>query len=207
MVQRLLIINSALWIVTWMASRLANPALEEWMTVNLALFPVGSGLFRPWQLVTYMFMHGSWTHVAFNMFTLWMFGRIIEYDMRSRRFLVYYLVCGVGAGVVQLLVGALLPGEGLHITVGASGAIYGLLLAFAMLHPNDIIMPLIPPIPMKAKWAVLMFAAFELFLGIGSAARPGSADNVAHFAHLGGALFGFVLLWWWIRKGKIYRYS
>jgi len=206
MVQNLLIINSALWIVTWMAGRLANPAFEETLIKNLALFPIGSEYFRPWQLVTYMFMHGSWTHVAFNMFTLWMFGRIIEYDLRSRRFLVYYLVCGVGAGLVQLFVGALLPSGGLHITVGASGAIYGLLLAFGVLHPNDIIMPLIPPIPMKAKWAVLVFAGMELFLGIGSSALPGLADNVAHFAHLGGALFGFVLLWWWLRSRKIYRY-
>jgi membrane associated rhomboid family serine protease len=204
MVQNLMIINTALWIVTWMAGRLANPALENALNA-LALYPPGSGNFRPWQLVTYMFMHGGWIHIAFNMLTLWMFGRFIEYDMRSRRFLLYYLVCGVGAGLVQLFVGQLFPDGGLHVTVGASGAIYGLLLAFGMLHPNDIIMPIFPPIPMKAKWAVVIFAAFELFLGIRNVSVV-SADNVAHFAHLGGALFGFVLLWWWIRSGKIYRY-
>jgi membrane associated rhomboid family serine protease len=148
-----------------------------------------------------MFMHGGWTHVLFNMFTLWMFGRFIENDMGSRRFFIYYMVCGVGAGLIQLLVGWLI-GAPLNVpTVGASGAIYGLLLAFAMLHPNDIIMPLIPPIPMKAKWAMLVFAGIELFLGLGN------FDNVAHFAHLGGALVGFILLWWWLKTKKIYRYS
>jgi membrane associated rhomboid family serine protease len=152
-----------------------------------------------------MFMHGSWEHIIFNMFTLWMFGRFIEMDLGSRRFFVYYMVCGVGAGLIQMLV-CWLTNAPLDVpTVGASGAIYGLLLAFAMLHPNDIIMPLIPPIPMKAKWAVLVFCAIELLLGIRGSFF--SSDNVAHFAHLGGALFGFVLLWWWLKTKKIYRYS
>jgi membrane associated rhomboid family serine protease len=105
------------------------------------------------------------------------------------------MVCGVGAGLIQLLV-AHLTGAPLNVpTVGASGAIYGLLLAFGMLHPNDIIMPLIPPIPMKAKWAVMVFCAIELFLGIRGSLF--SADNVAHFAHLGGMLWGFGLLMYW----------
>ncbi|MDR2894543.1 MAG: rhomboid family intramembrane serine protease [Alistipes sp.] len=203
-VQNLLIANVMLWLATWMAMQFQSPRMIGLLN-SLALYPAGSPLFRPWQPVTYMFMHGSWEHVIFNMFTLWMFGRIIEYDMRSRRFLLYYMVCGVGAGLMQLLV-CHLTGAPLFVpTVGASGAVYGLLLAFGMLHPNDIIMPLIPPIPMKAKWAVVVFCAIELLLGIRGSFF--SADNVAHFAHLGGALFGFVLLWWWLRQHKLYRRS
>jgi membrane associated rhomboid family serine protease len=196
----LLIANVVLWLVTVLLSRGGN----DFMTEYLALFPVGSPWFHWWQPVSYMFMHGSWEHIIFNMFTLWMFGRFIELDLGSRRFFLYYMICGVGAGLIQLLV-CWLTGAPLNVpTVGASGAIYGLLLAFAMLHPNDIIMPLIPPIPMKAKWAVLIFCAIELFLGIRGSIF--SADNVAHFAHLGGALFGFVMLWMWKKQGKIYRY-
>jgi membrane associated rhomboid family serine protease len=205
-VQNLLIANIAVWIVTWVAESLQSPRLMA-ILYNMMLFPVDSPFFRPWQPLTYMFMHGGWAHIAFNMFTLWMFGRFIEYDMRSRRFLIYYLVCGVGAGLIQLLVGHLTGAPFNVPTVGASGAIYGLLLAFAMLHPNDIIVPLFPPIPMKAKWAVLIFAAIELLLGVMNARALTPADHVAHFAHLGGALFGFVLLWWWLRQRKIYRYG
>ncbi len=198
-VQNLLIANVVLWLVTWMAMQTQSPRLTGILN-SLALYPVGSPFFRPWQPVTYMFMHGGWAHVIFNMFTLWMFGRFIEYDLRSRRFLIYYMVCGVGAGVIQLLVCWLTSAPLFVPTVGASGAIYGLLLAFGMLHPNDIIMPLFPPIPMKAKWAVLIFCAIELFLGLRGSFF--SADNIAHFAHLGGALFGFMMLWWWKRKRR-----
>ncbi len=204
-VQNLLIANIVLWLVVWMAARTQSTGTLAVVLNSMMLFPAESPLFRLWQPVTYMFMHGSWEHVLFNMFTLWMFGRFIEYDLGSRRFFIYYMVCGVGAALVQLLV-CQLTGAPLNVpTVGASGAIYGLLLAFGMLHPNDIIMPLIPPIPMKAKWAVLVFCALELFLGISGSFF--SIDNVAHFAHLGGALFGFVLLWWWLKRRKIYRYS
>ncbi len=196
-VRNLLIINIALWLVTWLASRLQNPGLEN-ILGSLALYPIGSGLFHFWQPVTYMFMHAGWEHIIFNMFTLWMFGRFIEHDLGSRRFLTYYMVCGVGAGLIQLLV-CYLTGSG-YATVGASGAIYGLLLAFGMLHPNDIIMPLIPPIPMKAKWAILIFCAIELFLGIRGSIF--SADNIAHFAHLGGALWGFILLTVWKKQHR-----
>ncbi len=203
-VLNLMIANVAVWLVTWLTMRTQNPGLTGILN-SLMLFPAESPWFRLWQPVTYMFMHGSWEHIIFNMFTLWMFGRFIEYDMRSRRFFLYYMVCGVGAGLLQLLV-CWLTGAPLNVpTVGASGAIYGLLLAFGMLHPNDIIMPLIPPIPMKAKWAVLVFCAIELLLGIRGSMF--SADNVAHFAHLGGALVGFMLLWWWIKTKKIYRRS
>ncbi len=196
-VKNLLIINIALWLITWTAGRIGATGLNGLLS-SLALFPLGSGWFRLWQPVTYMFMHGGWEHIIFNMFTLWMFGRVIEYDLGARRFLTYYMVCGIGAGLTQLLV-CWLTGSG-YATVGASGAIYGLLLAFGMLHPNDIIMPLIPPIPMKAKWAILIFCGIELLLGIrGSLFSP---DNIAHFAHLGGALWGFLLLTYWKRRAR-----
>ena len=201
MVMNLMIANVTLWLVTWMTMQTENRFMTEVLN-RMMLFPAESPWFRVWQPLTYMFMHGGWAHVAFNMFTLWMFGRFIERDMGSRRFFAYYMVCGVGAGLIQMVV-CWATGAPLYVpTVGASGAIYGLLLAFGMLHPNDIIMPLFPPIPMRAKWAVLIFCGIELLLGLLS-----SADNVAHFAHLGGALFGFVLLWWWLRRRKLYRYS
>lgn len=195
-VQSLLLVNAALWVV-WLLVGGPNPPARVFVPNDVfdlwALFPVDSVWFRWWQPVTYMFMHGSWEHIVFNMFTLWMFGRFIERDLGARRFLIYYLVCGVGAGLIQLLV-CYLTGSG-GMTVGASGAIYGLLLAFAVLHPNDIIMPLIPPIPMRAKWAILVFCGIELFLGVRG--ELFSADNVAHFAHLGGALWGWLLLMFW----------
>ena len=186
--------------VMWLAIYLLPQNVEKYIIGYGALFPVGSPLFHSWQVVTYMFLHGGWEHIIFNMFTLWMFGRVIEYDLGSKRFLTYYMVCGIGAGLIQLLVNYLTHGT--DPTVGASGAIYGLLLAFGMMHPNDIIMPLIPPIPMKAKWAVLIFIAIEIFLGIRS--FDSLADNVAHFAHIGGMLWGFLLLWYWKKRGKIY---
>jgi membrane associated rhomboid family serine protease len=170
----------------------------------MALFPAESPFFRPWQLVTYMFMHGGWEHIVFNMFALWMFGRTLEYDLGSRRFLLYYMVCGIGAGLIQLLVGWLAATPLDVPTVGASGAIYGILLAFGMLHPNErIVLIYLPFWPIKAKWFVVIFGALELLLGIGSFSGA-LADNVAHFAHLGGMLWGFGLLWLWKKRRKIY---
>ncbi|HIW10341.1 MAG TPA: rhomboid family intramembrane serine protease [Candidatus Rikenella faecigallinarum] len=171
--------------------------------------------FRWWQPLTYMFLHGGFSHLFFNMFALWMFGRILEYDMGSRRFLTYYLICGVGAGLCNLGVNWFeyqhflsmgYPPQVVNqqwanhvVTIGASGAVFGVLLAFGMFHPNDRIMLLIPPIPMKAKWFVVAYGVIELFLGV---TQTGS--NIAHFAHVGGMLFGFVLLLLWKRSGKIY---
>lgn len=173
--------------------------------------------FRIWQPVTYMFLHGGFSHIFFNMFALWMFGRILEYDMGSKRFLLFYLVCGVGAGLCNLAVNwfeydhfvslgyAQAAPQQLQmwadniVTIGASGAVFGVLLAFGMFHPNDRIMLLIPPIPMKAKWFVIAYGVLELFLGV---TQQGS--NIAHFAHVGGMLFGFLLLVLWKKTGKIY---
>lgn len=184
----------------------------------LGLHFVLAGDFNVFQLVTYMFLHGSFTHLFFNMFSLWMFGGLIERTLGRNRFLTYYFVCGIGAGLCQELwqtgqyfvegmqnyemvnTGrSLIPmGEFLNYwtTIGASGACYGVLLAFGMLYPNERIMLLIPPIPMKAKYFVAGYAAIELF------SAYASNDNVAHFAHLGGMLFGLLLLRYWRKRAQ-----
>jgi membrane associated rhomboid family serine protease len=150
--------------------------------------------FLPWQLLTYGFLHGNFMHVAFNMLALVMFGAPLEYTWGNKRFLTYYLVCVAGAGVCQLLVGAWMVQQGgdVYPTIGASGGVFGLLLAYGMLFPNQRVMLLIPPIPMKARTLVIVYGAIELFLGA-SGFQPG----VAHFAHLGGMLFGWLLIRYW----------
>ncbi len=163
-----------------------------------ALSPIDTPFFHSWQVVTYMFLHGGFGHLFFNMFALWMFGRTLEYDLGSKRFLTYYMVCGIGAALVQIAVNYLTDTQA--YTVGASGAVYGILLAFGMLHPNNIIMLMFPPIPLKAKWFVVIYGAIELMSGLSD--RVG--DNVAHFAHLGGMIWGFLLLWYWKRNHKIF---
>jgi membrane associated rhomboid family serine protease len=150
--------------------------------------------FLPWQLLTYGFLHGSFMHVAFNMLALVMFGAPLEYTWGNKRFLIYYMVCVAGAGVCQLLVGAWMVQQGgdVYPTIGATGGVFGLLLAYGMLFPNQRVMLLIPPIPMKARTLVIVYGAIELFLGA-SGFQPG----VAHFAHLGGMLFGWLLIRYW----------
>ena len=179
--------------------------------------------FRIWQLVTYMFLHGSWSHVLLNMFSLWMFGRIIEQTMGQKRFLIYYFVCGIGAGICQelwqtgeffyyglqnydnvSLHGAILPMDqylNAWQTIGASGACYGILLAFGMTFPNERIMLLFPPIPMKAKYFVVGFAAIELLSAFYS------NGNVAHIAHLGGMLGGYMLIRHWRKQQNRNRFT
>ena len=194
------------------------PVVKNLIIINVlvymatALLPVGNemirfcalwfgaspfGEFHSYQFVTYMFLHASVEHIFFNMFALWMFGRTLEYELGSKRFLIYYLVCGVGAALIQLAT-AYLTGEMPIQLVGASGAVMGLLLAFGVMHPNAVIMLLIPPIPMKAKWFVVIYGVIELFLG-----WTGFGGNVAHFAHVGGMLWGLLLLQWWKRNGTI----
>lgn len=182
------------------------------------------------QLVTYMFMHGNFPHIFFNMFTLFMFGITLEYVMGSRRFLTYYMVCGIGAAVIQQIVWALtlpdmitqelaslnrMPFEQManimaldpsilarnlemFSTVGASGAVYGVLLAFGMLFPNRPLYLMFLPVPIKAKWMVFIWGGMELLLGMSSA-----SDGIAHFAHLGGMIFGFILMIYWKKKGMV----
>ncbi len=162
---------------------------------GLALWPLGAGQagapsFAPWQLVTYAFLHGGMLHLAFNMFALYMFGGMVERVFGTRRYLMYYFVCVVSAALTQLAFSTL--SGGMYPTVGASGGVFGLLLAYALYFPNNRVMLLFPPIPMPARTFVLFYAAIELFLGV-----TGTQEGVAHFAHLGGMIGGFALLRYW----------
>jgi membrane associated rhomboid family serine protease len=154
-----------------------------------ALWPVGAG-FRPWQLVTYAFLHGGLMHIAFNMFALYMFGGAIERVFGARRYLTYYLVCVVSAAIAQLLTAAI--SGAVYPTVGASGGVFGLLLAYAIYFPHSRIILIFPPIPMPARVFVVVYAVVELFLGV-----TGTEEGVAHFAHLGGLIGGFIMLRYW----------
>jgi membrane associated rhomboid family serine protease len=146
--------------------------------------------FMPWQLLTYGFMHGSLGHLLFNMLALLMFGAQLELLWGNRRYLTYYLVCVVGAGLCQL--GVVTWSGGTYPTVGASGGVFGLLLAYGLLFPNQRVMLLIPPVPMKARTLVIVYGAISLLFGI-----TGTQSGVAHFAHLGGMLFGWLLIRYW----------
>jgi len=179
-VKHLLIINVIVYLATVVLERYGYYNI----TNMLALNSIPTGRFGLWQLLTYMFMHASFSHLFFNMFALWMFGYILENYWGSRRFLFYYLVCGVGAGLCNILI----PGWGL--TVGASGAVYGVLLAFGMMFPEERIY-LYFLMPIKAKWFVIGYAVIELLEGIFV------SDGIAHFAHLGGMLFGLLLILYW----------
>lgn len=143
--------------------------------------------FMPFQFVTHMFMHGSLGHLFFNMFSLWMFGKILENYWGPKRFLLFYLLCGIAAAFAQQIMGDFV------VAVGASGAIMGLFAAFAFLFPNTELYLMFVPIPVKAKWAVIGFAAIDLFSGVAKV----SGDNVAHWAHLGGALAGIITVYLW----------
>lgn len=202
-------------LVVFLAMKLYD---SNMMYANFAMFNVDfrclgeadMTLFKPWQPLTYMFMHSAYdfSHIFFNMFSLWMFGRTLELEMGWKRFLIYYIVCGVGAalfqmGVAQIDLAHLEVGskdwvEYMTIpTVGASGAIFGLLLAFGLLHPNALISLIFPPITLKAKWFVIIYGVLELLLGV-----TGSMSNVAHFAHLGGMFWGWLLLLWWRHQAR-----
>jgi membrane associated rhomboid family serine protease len=153
-------------------------------------FPPYSWSFQPWQLVTYAFLHGGFTHLAFNMLALYMFGAVIERLLGGKRFCVYYAVCVVGAALTQLVYTQLTHGT--SPTMGASGGVFGLLLAYGLAFPHNRVMLLFPPIPMPAWLLVTLYGLMELYLG-----ATGSRDGVAHFAHLGGAAAGFLLILFW----------
>ena len=157
---------------------------------GLALWPLESGFFTPWQLITYGFLHGSFNHLFFNMFAVWMFGTPLERVWGTRRFLIYYTVCVAGAAVAQL--GVQLFEGGIYPTIGASGGVFGLLLAYGVMWPNNRIFLIFFPVPVPAKYFVLIYGGIELLLGF-SRAMPG----IAHFAHLGGMFFGAALLFKW----------
>lgn len=194
--RNLIIINIIVFIPT-----LIN---ENLMLSNFALFFPASRFFHFWQPLTHMFMHGSFTHILFNMYTLFIFGSAVENTIGSKKFLVFYLLTGLGAALmhtgVQYLQYAAGSASVLYVpTVGASGAIYGVLMAYAMLYPDSIMTLIFPPVSMKAKWFVLIFAVIEFLTGVG-----GTMDGIAHFAHLGGMVFGFILLRWWKRSGRLW---
>jgi len=255
-VLNILIINVLLFLATVILQRSSID-----LTRYLALYYPGSEYFQPYQLITHMFMHGSLTHIFFNMFALWMFGRVLESVWGPKRFFIYYFATGLGAAALHLFVNYLMINGMIHDaqatlnsldpdtfatfvksrvpeyfkqvsdfvaswagdpnnpgyaeeargfirqitdlrqnvpTVGASGAVFGVLLAFGMLFPNTQLMLLFPPIPIKAKWFVLGYGAIELWSAVIN--QPG--DNVAHFAHLGGMIFGFILIKYWNRTQR-----
>ena len=180
--QALLLANVAIFFL--------DELLGRTLTVWFALWPIGSAEFWPWQIGTYAFLHGSFNHLFFNMLGLWMFGSELEMVWGQKRYLQFYAASVVAAAVTQLIVNAVLGSSA--PTIGASGGLFGLLLAFGMMFPNRIIMPLFPPIPMKAKIFVAIFGGLELLFGV-----TGTMEGVAHFAHLGGMLGGFLMIRYW----------
>ncbi|HWB93472.1 MAG TPA: rhomboid family intramembrane serine protease [Puia sp.] len=217
-IKNLIIINGLVWLAE---ITMGNHALE-WMLNLFALHDVHSALFKPHQLVTYMFLHDAhnFEHILFNMFALWMFGAVLENYWGGKRFLVFYMVSGIGAAVCHLAVlyhemapvmdqfhflpiqaqQDLLYDPSFRVneaTLGASGAIFGCLAAFGYLFPNSLIY-LYFFVPIKAKWVVLGYAAIELFSGV----RASAGDNVAHWAHLGGGLVGLLLVIYWNRTNR-----
>lgn len=209
-VKNLLLINVITYVITMITG--------NFMYENFALFYFKSPFFKPFQLVTHMFMHGGFTHIFFNMYTLFIFGGVLERVWGSQKFLLYYFVTGIGAALLHLGVmylqlqgyiadvnaGDFMARANIQAllstpTVGASGAIYGLLLAYGMLFPNNVMQLIFPPVALKAKWFVLIFGALELLLGL-----SGRGGNVAHFAHLGGMIFGFFLILYWKKNNRMY---
>ncbi|MBQ8270327.1 MAG: rhomboid family intramembrane serine protease [Bacteroidaceae bacterium] len=215
-VKNLLAINVLMFLATIVAEEKFGVRLSDYLGLHIFM----ADDFHPYQLVTYMFMHGGFTHLFVNMFSLYMFGCVLENVWGAKRFLIFYFVTGIGAAFVQELVQYIYYGmylaqydfvnigvavvpmnEYLNLwqTVGASGAVYGILLAFAMMFPNEKMFIIPIPFPIKAMYFVMIFIVLELLLGVSNNA----SDNVAHFAHLGGMLFGFLLIILWRKNGKI----
>jgi membrane associated rhomboid family serine protease len=217
-IKNIIIIN----VLVFLAQQTLGPAVEGEIINRFALHDVSSYFFGPHQLITYLFLHGSWPHVLMNMFMLWMFGSILEDYWGPKRFLTFYIVSGIGAAVAQLLVQHMNMADTLRLihdspmtdelkeflqdprsplnqpTLGASGAVFGCMAAFGYLFPNNELLIIPIPFPIKAKWFVLGYAAIELFSGI----EPNQADNVAHWAHLGGGLIGLLLVIYWNRSNR-----
>jgi membrane associated rhomboid family serine protease len=203
--RNLLLINVIVFVATFIDDKMLH---DEFMYRVFSLFYPASPFFRIWQPVTHMFMHGGFWHLFFNMYALMMFGSSVERTIGEKKFLLFYFVCGFGAAALHMgvqwcqlhLLGSD-PGLIYGIpTVGASGAIYGILIAFAMLYPDATLVLLFPPIPLKAKWWVLIFAGIEIVTGV-----TGTMDGIAHFAHLGGMLVGFLLMLYWRKSGKLWQ--
>ncbi len=187
-VKHIILINVCMLVMTMLDGSLMNRLF--------ALNPI-TFIYKPWQLVTYMFMHGGIGHLFFNMYTLYIFGSVLENIWGTKKFLTFYFVTGIGAALIHIAV-QYLTGS-FALTVGASGAIYGILMGYAMLYPDSILTLLFPPVSMKAKWFVLVFAGIELLFGV-----TGTQAGVAHFAHLGGLVFAFLLLMYWKKRHRLY---
>lgn len=213
-VKNIIIINILVMVMTYLN--------ETLMVEKFALFYPTSPFFHWWQPVTHMFMHGGFWHILFNMYTLYIFGSTLERVWGPKKFLIFYFVTGIGAAAIHTGVewiqmqswitqaaegsqSALVSIHQLKMTptLGASGAIYGVLMGYALLYPDSMLVLFFPPIPIKAKWMVLIFAAIELVTGV-----TGTGGGIAHFAHLGGLIFGFILIRFWKKKGTLYnRYN
>jgi membrane associated rhomboid family serine protease len=226
-VKNLLIINILCFLPSvYLSHNFSIPGFDP-MGNWFGIYYFNSANFRIWQVITYMFIHGGWLHIIFNMFVLFQFGPIVEYSLGSKRFFNMYFICGLGAIALQMLVQGIevhaitgaftIPNPttdpnyfyqfGVHAQkmydiytggmIGASGAIFGIMIAFAMLYPNMELMIMFIPVPVKAKYAIMGYVALELYLTLNQT----QGDNVAHLAHLGGALFGFLLIkFWGIKK-------
>lgn len=208
MTKNLLAINVLAFLATWVLGR---SGIDLNALFGLHFFMASD--FHVWQFLTYMFLHGGFTHILFNMFALWMFGSVIERVWGPKKFIFYYIVCGVGAGIAQEIVQYInfsmqglaayeyvnIGGQRMAMdvflnqwmTIGASGAVYGILLAFGMIFPNERLFIIPIPFPIKAKWLIVGYIFIELFSAMGQ------SDGVAHMAHLGGMLFGFLLIRYW----------
>lgn len=209
-VKNIIIINVLVMVMTTLN--------DNFMYEKFALFYPTSPFFHWWQPLTHMFMHGGFWHLAFNMYTLWIFGSVLERVWGTKKFLIFYFVTGIGAALIHTGVewiqmqhwlseaaqGSYQAQASIHAlkmtpTVGASGAIYGVLMGYAMLYPDSMLTLIFPPISLKAKWFVLIFAGIELLTGV-----TGTGGSIAHFAHLGGLIFGFLLIWYWKKKRTLY---
>ncbi|GHT25686.1 rhomboid family intramembrane serine protease [Bacteroidia bacterium] len=215
MTKNILLINGVIWLAAWLfPERMFN------LSSMFGLHYVQARDFHLYQLVTSMFVQNEFMHLFFNMFALYMFGRIVEETWGGRHFLFYYMVCGIGAGLTQELVAYcqiqsymdfVPPGTPIQmlydrwpVTIGASGAVFGVLLAFGMLYPNMPLYLMFIPVPVKAKYIIIGYGVLELIFGM----QNSPTDNVAHFAHLGGMLFGLLLILYWrrrSRRGNIHR--
>ena len=213
-VKNIIIINVLVMIMTSLNG--------DFMYEKFALFYPTSPFFHWWQPVTHMFMHGGFWHLFFNMYTLYIFGTVLERVWGTKKFLIFYFVTGIGAAAIHTCVewiqmqhwlveaaqGSMAAQASIHAlkmtpTVGASGAIYGVLMGYAMLYPDSVLTLIFPPISLKAKWFVLIFAGIELLTGV-----TGTGGGIAHFAHLGGLIFGFLLIMCWKKNRTLYsRYD
>jgi len=216
-VKNIIIINVILFLATIVATRWG-------VNLNriLGLHYWASDNFNPAQIVTYMFMHGGYMHILFNMFGVFMLGSVLEQTWGSRRFLLYYIITGIGAGIIQEIVWTIQFRDIIFgnyqyviagtermtvdaflnrlVVVGASGALFGILLAFGMMFPNAPLYFMFIPVPIKAKYFVVGYGILSLYLGFANRA----GDNIAHFAHLGGMLFGIILILYWKKRGRLF---